>query len=235
MALLRSSVRIRYAPKINPLFKMKKLIEGIVQFQKKTNNQCKKDFLSLAKSQNPQALFIGCADSRIVPSLFTTSLPGDLFIIRNMGNFVTPYAEAMNDCGTASAIEFAVCSLKVPDIIICGHSNCGAVKKILENESIQTPYLKTWLSNGIKPSERNPDILFNSDLSEEDQFSQLNVLKQIKHLKTYPFIKEKLQAGQIKIHALWFDIGNADVFYYKDNQFILITEDEGKKILKSLM
>src|SRR6201994_1432984 len=123
---------------------MQKLIQGIHQFQGKSFLPLKGLFQQLAKGQNPETLFITCSDSRIDPSLLTQSKPGDLFILRNAGNIVPPHGAANG--GEAATIEFAVAGLGVKDIIICGHSDCGAMQALLKPEMVATlPTVATWL------------------------------------------------------------------------------------------
>src|SRR5215469_7034592 len=125
---------------------MQKLIQGIHQFQQESFRPLQGLFEQLSKGQNPETLFITCSDSRIDPNLLTRSKPGDLFILRNAGNIVPPHPAASG--GEAATIEFAVAALGVKDVIICGHSHCGAMKGLLEPETIAPlPAVASWLSH----------------------------------------------------------------------------------------
>src|SRR6516162_5964907 len=124
---------------------MQKLIQGIHRFQQENFRPMQGLFEELSKHQNPEALFITCSDSRIDPNLLTRSGPGDLFILRNAGNIVPPHGAAPN--GEAATIEFAVVALNVKDIIVCGHSDCGAMKGLLRPELVAPlPAVSAWLA-----------------------------------------------------------------------------------------
>ena len=123
---------------------MNKLLEGIQQFQSSVYPRYKGLFRQLASTQKPRALFIACADSRLMPEMLTQSGPGDLFICRNAGNIVPPYNDHAG--GVTATIEYAVAVLRVPNIIICGHSDCGAMKGVLHPESVRgMPTVARWL------------------------------------------------------------------------------------------
>src|SRR2546421_6153305 len=125
---------------------MQKLIQGIHRFQQETFRPLQGLFEQLAKGQNPETLFITCSDSRIDPNLLTRSKPGDLFILRNAGNIVPPHGATIS--GEAATIEFAVAALGVKDIIICGHSHCGAIRGLLQPEAVASlPAVAAWLSH----------------------------------------------------------------------------------------
>ena len=124
---------------------MQKLVEGIHQFQNDIFSSKQQLYEKLAKGQHPLALFITCSDSRIDPSLLTQTEPGELFIMRNAGNIVPPYGTLHG--GEAATIEFAVSALGVKDIVICGHSHCGAMGGVLHPETLSDlPAVRSWLS-----------------------------------------------------------------------------------------
>jgi carbonic anhydrase len=203
---------------------MKKLINGILEFRKKSLNKYKKKFAHLASGQSPDALFIACCDSRVVPNLMVSTDPGDLFVIRNIGNLVPPYIENNNITNSeAAAIEFSVTQLSISDIIVCGHSECGAMKSILNGiDNIKCPNVKSWLSN-CKCNVN--EIKDNKNLSRLNQLSQINILQQIEHLLTYPIIKKKVQNKELNIHGWYFDIATGDIYTYNEKlkKYILIT------------
>ena len=192
-----------------------KLFSGVINFKKEDFESHKDLFEGLKEGQKPHTLFIGCSDSRIVPSLITKSNPGELFIVRNIANIVPPFN--LNDgtykC-TASALEYAVKFLEVENIVVCGHSNCGGLKalfyppKKLEN----MPLVKKWLSllNDIK--KQVEDI--EDEKLREWEIEQLNVLKQIENLLTYPFVKEKFEKNELKILGWYYIIETGEVFNY---------------------
>jgi carbonic anhydrase len=216
---------------------MKKLIQGIVDFRKTLSEESRELFAKLALGQKPDALFIACSDSRVVPNLFVSTNPGDLFVLRNVGNLVPPATSTHDDC-VASAIEFSLFSLQIADIIVCGHSECGAMKALVKGtEGPHLPHLESWLQHGHEALKRvREGFVLNPALSEHNQVSQVNVLLQMEHVASYPFIKERLAQGSLRIHGWWFDIAHADVYCYEPplNQFVLIDEREGNLIMERL-
>lgn len=219
---------------------MKKLIQGIVDFRKSLTKERRDLFADLAIRQKPDVLFVGCSDSRVVPNLFASTDPGDLFVLRNIGNLVPPAGSEGPDCSAPAAIEFSVLTLNVSDIIICGHSECGAMIALsqgIDNVSCSCPHLKSWLKYGEESLKKvRSGIVINPALSEHNQISQANVLQQMEHVKGYPSVRERLEQGKIRVHGWWFDIGQADVYAYEEsiNQFVLIDEKEAKLILERL-
>ncbi len=200
---------------------MRKLIKGIIKFQNEVSDCQLKNFAELAAEQKPDALFIACSDSRIVPNLLALADPGDLFIVRNVGNIIPPAdhnGDSVDDVSELAAIEFAVQNLKIKDIIICGHSECGAMKLLLENENIdhKKNHLFKWVKHAVScknilKQEREQKY---SNLSDVNALSQINVLHQIDHLKTYSFVNESIKRGQLVLHAWWFDIASVSMYSY---------------------
>ena len=174
---------------------MRNLIQGIHQFQKEDFRELHDLFQELVHGQNPETLFITCSDSRIDPNRLTHSLPGDLFILRNAGNIVPPHGATAT--GEAATIEFAVTGLGVKDIIVCGHSHCGAMKALIKPEIIaEMPAMQGWLSH----SEATRRIIRENyrDLSGDELLMaaiEENVLVQIEHLQTLPAVAARLRAG----------------------------------------
>lgn len=217
---------------------MKKLIRGIVDFRKNLSEENRTLFAKLALGQKPDALFIACSDSRVVPNLFVSTNPGDLFVVRNIGNLIPPAFSSIQDTSVPAALEFSVFSLNVSDIIICGHSECGAMQALTHDiETFNCPHLESWLKYGIESLNKvQKGLVINPSLSEHNQVSQVNVLQQMEHVASYPFVRDRLEKNQLRVHGWWFDIARADVYCYeKDlNQFVLIDEKEGKLILERL-
>src|SRR5438445_5600665 len=171
---------------------MQKLIQGIHQFQKESFRPLRGLFEELAKGQNPETLFITCSDSRIDPTLLTKAQPGDLFILRNAGNIVPPH-EAGNG-GEAATIEFAVAALGIKDIIICGHSHCGAMQGLLRPELVASlPALSSWLAHADTTRSIIRDNYAHLDghrlltVAVEE-----NVLVQLENLRTHPSVVSRL-------------------------------------------
>ncbi len=217
---------------------MKKLIQGIVDFRKGLTQESRDLFAKLAVGQKPDVLFIGCSDSRVVPNLFASTDPGDLFVIRNVGNLIPPVSDSEQDNSVFAAIEFSVMSLNVADIVVCGHSECGAMQALAQGiENCSFPHVRSWLKHGVESANKvRQGMIIDPALSEHNQISQVNVLEQIEHLKTYPIIRERLEKKQLRIHGWWFDIARADVYCYEQlaSHFVLMDEEESKLILQRL-
>jgi carbonic anhydrase len=211
---------------------MRKLLQGIVDFRQHRRHDYAITFARLALGQAPDALFVACSDSRVVPNLFASSEPGDLFVLRNVGNIVAPagaHGASESDESEGAALEFAILSLKVNDVIVCGHSECGAMRAITEGrEKLELPHMRSWLRHGQPALERfNQGARPTEGLAAHNQVSQLNVLLQLEHLRSYPFIREAEESGRLALHAWWFDIAGADVYEWRDRakKFVIIDED----------
>lgn len=205
---------------------MQKLIEGIHQFQAKGFLPLKTLFEQLAKGQNPETLFITCSDSRIDPTLLTKAQPGDLFILRNAGNIVPPHG--VGNGGEAATIEFAVAALGVKDIIICGHSHCGAMHGLLHPEQVASlPAVSSWLSHAEMTrrimrenyGHLEGDRLLTATVEE-------NVLVQIENLQTLPAVGSRLVRGDLHLHGWVYKIETGEVFAYDGGkgQFVKLAE-----------
>ncbi len=206
---------------------MHKLIKGLHHFQSHVFEAQKALFDQLAKGQHPDALFITCSDSRVNPNLITNTDPGDLFILRNAGNIIPPYGASNG--GEGATIEFAVAALGVKDIIVCGHSSCGAIKGLLHPEQLDNlPMVKSWLSH----AEATRCIVKEnySNLNDDEQLNvaiQENVLVQIENLRTHPAVASRLSRGELRIHAWTYKFQTGEVFSYNENgQFVPATEVE---------
>ena len=202
---------------------MEKLISGIHRFRTQYWSDNKELFQRLAEhGQSPEALFITCCDSRVIPTMITHSQPGDLFVLRNIGNFVPPYSEnPLDGTGVAAAVEYSVEHLRVRDIIICGHSDCGAMKALYKNRTLfaETPHIAEWLKNG----DRTLEVVSASypGLSDGEKLaviSEENVLVQMENLRTYPVVQRAAREGRLHVHAWFFEIGTAEVHAYNPEQ-----------------
>ncbi|MCI0462927.1 MAG: carbonic anhydrase [Gemmataceae bacterium] len=193
---------------------MQKLVQGIHLFQSSIFASQRELFVRLANGQRPEVLFITCSDSRINPNLLTQTDPGDLFILRNAGNIIPPHGAANG--GEGATIEFAVAGLGIEDIIICGHSLCGAMKGLLQPDSLRKlPAMRAWLSHAEatrriieeKYQDREGAALLTATVEE-------NVLIQIENLRTHPAVAAGLSAGRLKIHGWVYKIETGEVFAY---------------------
>ncbi|PZM86245.1 MAG: carbonic anhydrase [Candidatus Melainabacteria bacterium] len=207
---------------------MQKLITGLHHFQSRIFESHQELFERLAQGQSPDALFITCSDSRINPNLITQTQPGDLFILRNAGNIIPPFGAANG--GEGATIEFAIAGLGVKDIIVCGHSLCGAVKGLLNLESIKKlPSVVSWLSHAEATRRIVEENYIDAGLNAEELLSvaiQENVLVQLENLKTHPAVAVKLSRGEINLHGWTYKIETGQVFSYdsKTGQFAEIRE-----------
>lgn len=220
---------------------MKKLLRGIVEFQKKASQDQRETFARLALGQKPDALFITCSDSRVAVNVFASTDPGDLFVIRNVGNLVPPCGDAgksESDESEVAAIEFALMNLNVADVIICGHSECAAMIGLAGGrESLKAPHLKSWLRHGDAAYEKLKKLGKDSThLEWHNQLSQFNVLQQVDHLSSYPLVEERIRAGTLHIHAWWFAIAEAKVYMYdeKEGRFVVIDDAVAERASKDL-
>ncbi|MBU0720958.1 carbonic anhydrase [bacterium] len=201
---------------------LKEYAEGNILFRAYFKEN-KESLLKLVKSgQSPKALFIGCADSRVIPDLIVQSKPGDLFVIRNVGNFVPPYKPDVDYHATASGIEYAVSVLNVQEIIICGHSHCGACNSLYE--TIEDPSLihtKKWLELG--ESAKSAAILsLGANAPKEELLrltEKLSIIKQIESILTYPSVKKRFEKGDLHIHGWYYDIETGQIDYYNADTY----------------
>lgn len=205
---------------------MQKLIDGIHKFRSETFVPLQGLFEQLAKGQHPDTLFITCSDSRIDPNLLTRAKPGDLFILRNAGNIIPPHGASNG--GEAATVEFAVAALGVKDIIICGHSHCGAMRGLLQPEQVAAlPAVSAWLSH----AEMTRRIIREKyqHLDGEDLLTatvEENVLVQLENLRTIPAVGARLVRGDLHLHGWVYKIETGEVFAYDivSGQFVKLAE-----------
>jgi carbonic anhydrase len=205
---------------------MQKLIQGIHDFRQEYFRPLQGLYEQLAKGQNPETLFITCSDSRIDPSLLTRSRPGDLFILRNAGNIVPPHGAPGG--GEVATIEFAVAALGVKDIIICGHSHCGAIRGLLEPQTLESlPSVAAWLRYAETAHRIVQDNYQNLDADRLLMVTiEENVLVQLENLRTLPAVASRLVRGDLHLHGWVFKIETGKVFAYDSTsgQFIAVAE-----------
>jgi carbonic anhydrase len=220
---------------------MRKLIMGIVDFRERLLPQYAARFQELAGGQAPDVLFITCSDSRVVPDLLASTNPGDLFVIRNVGNLVPPATAegaSTGDLSEASALEYSLLVLKVRYIVVCGHSECGAMKAALARQPMpETPNLAKWLHHARSAAFRlNQEGPLDPRLSKDDQLSQLNVLVQLEHLESYPIVRQRLADGSLQLSGWWFDIASGEMWAYhrESRSFEAITRQTLEQLLNRL-
>lgn len=205
---------------------MPRFAAGVIRFQNEVYPQKKELFEKLSLGQSPEALFITCSDSRIETAMITQTDPGDLFICRNAGNIVPPHT---NQTGAMTAsIEFAVAALNVPHIVVCGHSECGAMKGAMNLEGLDDlPHVKEWLSF-VKAAVEivNETGVGKSDEERMQMLLEQNVILQLQHLRTHPKVAARLAKGDLQLHGWIYDIKTGDVLAYDDAQDIFIPVSE---------
>jgi carbonic anhydrase len=211
---------------------MHKLVAGIHAFQERYFSSHKEMFERLARGQQPRALFITCADSRIDPSLLTQTEPGELFILRNAGNIVPAYGSIVG--GEAGTIEFAVCVLKIKNIIVCGHSHCGAMQGLLHpDQLVDLPAVRALLSH----AEATGRIIKENYTHLTDEASRMrtaiqeNVLVQLENLRTHPSVAAALGRDELKLHGWVYTLETGQVFEFdaRQRQFVPIEQPAGTR------
>ncbi|MDD5359294.1 MAG: carbonic anhydrase [Sulfurovaceae bacterium] len=200
------------------------IINGYQDFQDlhfKENEERFKDLIQ--NGQKPKALFIGCSDSRVIPEMITSSDPGELFIVRNVGNFVAPFKPDEEYHATASAIEYAVGILGVTDVIICGHSYCGAIESLYKEPIYDIDIIHTmkWLDLGKEAKDYAVSNKPNLPKDELLRYTEkVSVVFQLNNLMTYPIIQKKLNEKKLFIHGWYYDIVHGKISYYDNDEKI---------------
>lgn len=206
---------------------MRRIIDGVLKFQQEVHPGQKMLFQQLSNTQCPQAMFIGCSDSRVVPELFTQQGPGELFVVRNAGNIVPPYAVAPG--GVSASIEYAVAVLGVPDIVVCGHSDCGAMTAILRgSEQLEAlPAVTRWLHFADPARQIVAERYGVEDgAARLDALVRENVLTQLGNLLTHPAVAQAVQRKEICLHGWTYDIATGAVMTYdaQAGEFVPLTQ-----------
>ncbi len=210
-----------------------RLIKGVDKFRRKVFGAQEQLFRELGKGQSPLALFITCSDSRINPNLLTQTDPGELFILRNAGNLLPP--SGAGSFGEEATIEYAIVQLKIRDIIVCGHSQCGAINGLLAPEALgPLPRVNDWLryAREILPALPQKGSLPPAELL--DIAIERNVLLQIEHLKTYASVTTALNAGKLRIHAWVYHFESGAVVAHDQNKgrFVPLGEAPQQEFVK---
>ena len=198
---------------------MQRLIEGVHKFRSDQFGNYRKLFRKLSQEgQNPHTLFITCSDSRVLAELITQSKPGDLFVVKNVGNIVPPAGVRGDTNSTAAAIEFAVENLRVSDIVICGHSQCGAISALLGQTQVgnSSPHLRDWLkvASPVLDTLKKEYAHLTGAEEREHAAAEENVLFGLDNLHSYSCVQERLADGTLRLHAWFFKIATAELFAY---------------------
>ena len=215
---------------------MQEFIDGYKDFKDVDLKNYKQLFKDLVEhGQKPKALFIGCSDSRVVPSLITNTLPGELFVTRNIGNFVPPFKPDSDYHATAAAIEYATDVLEVENIIVCGHTHCGAIGSLFKEIKPTPSNIHTikWLSLGqdakniaLKHMPKDAPLELIKEYTE-----QVSVVIQLKNLLTYPSVQDRVKQKKLFLHGWHYNLESGEILYYskKDNMFIPLDEVESEE------
>ncbi len=213
---------------------VKDFAQGNVLFKDVYFKKHEAELLELAnQGQAPKALFIGCSDSRVVPDIILQTKPGDLFVVRNVGNFVPPHKVDKDFHSTASAIEYAVSVLNVNDIIICGHSDCGAIKHLFAPKPPREQPL-TYINNWLKLAQKAKSMALVSlgkDAKETDILrttEKLSIITQLDNLMTYPEVKKRLDDETLYIHGWYYDVQSGNIDYYDPETFQFVPLESKK-------
>ncbi|UPG84301.1 carbonic anhydrase [Luteibacter aegosomatis] len=190
---------------------MERLIQGFDRFRREMTDDQRELFARLASGQTPHTMFITCADSRVMPELMFSAQPGELFVYRNVGNIVPPYAQHVS--GVVAAIEYAVTALKVKHIVICGHSDCGAMKALQNPAALKgKPSVEQWLKHAdvarYVVAENRPTILGEEGLR---YLTEENVVGQLEHLRTLPAVAAAMANGSLRIHGWIYDFARTEI------------------------
>ncbi len=206
-----------------------KFLNGIGAFQRQHFGENAELATSLATGQRPQALFIGCCDSRVDPALITDCDPGDLFILRNIANLVPPYLKNDDYHGVSSSIEYAVCYLNVTDIIVMGHSSCGGIGALMSSADgeVTGEFIGKWVS--IAASARDKVLKELPDAPPDKQLracEKESILVSLKNLMTFPWVRERVIRGQLSLHGWYYNIGSGQLRCYNQltGEFEIIVE-----------
>ena len=204
---------------------MQKIVDGIAKFQKGRFEEEREFFRKLADGQSPLALFITCSDSRIDPNLITQTGPGELFVLRTAGNIVPPHGSGHG--GEAATIEYAVAALKVSDIIVCGHSHCGAMGGLMKPEAVASmPAVAGYLEHAAATARiMNENFADVSESEKVDRAVRENVLVQIENLKTHPSVAAAVRRGDVKLHG-WvytFETGEVEAYDFGSSKFAAVS------------
>lgn len=205
---------------------MDRLLTGYKKFRAEAFPDRKDHFRLLSTGQAPEVLFITCADSRVVPDLILQSEPGDLFLCRNAGNVIPPGGEMAG--GVSATIEYAVEVLKVKHVIVCGHSDCGAVKAALDpTRGLEAlPLTEQWLHFIKSAWNYMPSTIPEDDSERHTALIHANVIAQLHHLRSHPEIAKGLERGTLQVHGWYYDIltGDLEAWDATNNRFVPIDE-----------
>lgn len=205
---------------------MPQFAAGVVKFQQEVFPEKRDLFERLSRGQSPEGLFITCSDSRIETAMITQTDPGQLYIIRNAGNIVPPHTTRTG--ATTASLEFAVAVLKIPHVVVCGHTECGAMKGAMNPEMIEDlPHIREWL--GFSQAAVDITRALGGELTEDERMRMLleqNVVLQLQHLRTHPTVATALACRRLCLHGWIYDIKSGDVTAWDEDkgEFVPVAE-----------
>ena len=215
---------------------MPKFAAGVVKFQSEVYPGKQELFEQLSQGQSPEALFITCSDSRIETAMITQTEPGELFLCRNAGNIVPPHTSHTG--GMTASIEFAVAALNVPHIVVCGHTECGAMKGAMNPEGLDSlPHVREWLGYSKAAVDVVNELGKNADdKSRMQMLLEQNVILQLQHLRTHPTVAVRLAKGDLELHGWVYDIKSGEVEAYNEstNDFETVANKYASEVAEHL-
>lgn len=208
---------------------LRKLAAGFLDFQKDTFVPKRQFFEQLAQKQEPKVAMIACSDSRVDPAILTNSEPGDIFMVRNVGNLVPPCARNEAQHGTSAALEYAVVSLEVEHIVVFGHVDCGGMKALLTGDptiAAEHEFIHNWL--GIADEARRRTLMVTRNQPTEIQLRKLEqeaIKTSIANLLSFPWIEQRVQSGRLRLHGWHFNIHEGNIYVYaaSEDRFVPLT------------
>lgn len=205
------------------------LLDSIRDFNEREYIPRQELFEGLKGEQKPHTLFIGCSDSRVVPHMLTNSLAGDLFVVRNIANLVPFYeTETKEFVATSAVIEYAVLELKVENIVVCGHSNCGGCGALYMGKDLnKLHHTKKWLELAMPVKEIVEEKIAKKKIpleKREEYTEKMNVVLQMRHLMHYPYIRSRVRAGKLHLYGWYYDIAEGRIYNYdkKHRKFVKV-------------
>jgi carbonic anhydrase len=210
---------------------MRDIIAGFLRFQKEVFPARRELFKTLAAGQTPKALFISCSDSRMVPELVTQREPGELFVIRNAGNIVPSFGPEPG--GVSATVEYAVAALKVADIVICGHSDCGAMKAVATCTCLEhMPAVKNWLRHADAARMINESIDHATEQERIDGMVRANVIAQLNNIRTHPSVALAMAQKRLNLHGWVYDIetGSIDALDTSTGNFVPLEQHPASRL-----
>jgi carbonic anhydrase len=204
--------------------RIESLVQGYEKFRKKYYGQDTSEFDELVRSgQKPEILMIACCDSRVDPAIVTNCRPGDLFVIRNVANLVPPYEDDNTYHGTSAALEFGITGLGIQHIIVFGHTECGGIKALVENQNDVRSgkgFISKWMELAKPAYDQVMEFHGATHVEEQAHLcGQYSLINSYKNLFTFPWIKERVDAGTLYVHAWYFDLHSGNIFCFDPEKY----------------